>query len=145
MSQSRLPRHLRLAPLDPDADVAHLHARYGSSRPPLVLAVGAALVVASFLGWVVWAGLGQADRELRWSTTGFDNSSSTSVIVEFDVFLPAGADVVCVVRALDDNGVEVGRADVPVVADGTDVHVVYALPVTARPSSALADSCRLGG
>lgn len=142
MSQPRLPRHLRAVPLGADADVAYLQARYGSSRPPLVLAIAAAIVVASFLGWVVWAGLGQADREVRWSTTGFDNASQTSVVIEFDVFKPADTAVVCVVRALDDKGVEVGRAEVPVEADRADVHVVYALPVTARPSSALVDSCR---
>lgn len=142
MSQSRLPRHLRVAPLGPDADIAYLQARYGNPRLPLALAVALALVVVSFVGWVVWAGLGQADRDLRWSTTRFSDASATSVTVEFDVFKPVGTDVVCVVRALDAKGVEVGRAEVPVEADRSDVHVVYALPVTARPSTALADSCR---
>ncbi len=101
-----------------------------------------ALVVLPFLGWVVWAGLLQADRDLSWNTTGFGDVSETSVVVEFDVFLPAGSGATCTVRALDRRGVEVGRAQVPVTSDTPDTHVVYALPVTARPSSAFVDDCR---
>jgi hypothetical protein len=122
--------------------VAHLQDRYGATRLPPALTVAIGVVVVTFVGWVIWAGLGQANQDLRWTTTGFSDVSATSVTVEFDVLKPAGTDVVCVVRALDDHGVEVGRAEVPVASDGSDVHVVYALPVTARPSSALADSCR---
>jgi hypothetical protein len=100
------------------------------------------LVVLPFVGWVVWAGLVQADQNLTWSTTGFRDVTDTSVIVEFDVFLPPGSEVLCTVRALDRRGLEVGRAEAPVTSDNADTHVVYALPVTARPSSAFVDSCR---
>jgi hypothetical protein len=107
-----------------------------------VVGIVIALVALPFLGWVVWAGLLQADQDLRWSTTGFRDASDTSVVVEFDVFLQAGSEVTCTVRALDRRGVEVGRAEVPVTSATQDTHVVYALPVTARPSSALVEICR---
>lgn len=101
-----------------------------------------AFVVLPFLGWVVWAGLLQADQDVSWSTTGFGDVTETSVTVEFDVYLPSGSEVTCTVRALDSRAVEVGRAQVPVTSNSANTHVVYALPVTARPSSAFVDSCR---
>ncbi len=138
----RIPRHLRGVALSPDVDLDHLQQRYGTGRSPLAIGLVVGLVVLPFLGWVVWAGLLQADQDLTWSTTGFADESDSSVVVEFDVFLPAGSAVTCTVRALDRRGVEVGRAEVPVTSDSSDTHVVYALPVTARPSSAFVDSCR---
>lgn len=109
--------------------------------------VVAALVVVPFLGWVVWAGLQQADQEVRWETVSFDSgpegSAPSSVQINFDVFFPAGTSLECTVRALDADGVEVGRADVPVNAAGTSATVDYALQVTARPSSAFVQTCRL--
>lgn len=145
MSATQLPRHLRLAPLGPDADADadYLRARYGASGPSPLLLAALALLAASFVGWVVWAGLGQADRDVRWATTGFSGMTGTSVTVEFDVFKPADAKVVCLVRALDAKGVEVGRANVPVASPEPEVHVNYALPVTARASTALVDLCRI--
>ena len=103
----------------------------------------AALVVVPFLGWVIWAGFEQANPELRWQTVRFAHISDESVTVTFDVFTPPGASVECTVRATDARGVEVGRAQVPVQPDGTSATVVYALPVTARPSSAFVEGCRL--
>lgn len=128
--------------LPPDVDLAHLEERYGAGRSPLALGIVVALVALPFLGWVVWAGLLQAEQDLRWSTTGFRDATDTSVVIEFDVFLPAGSEVTCTVRALDRRGVEVGRAEVPVTSDSSDTRVVYALQVTARPSSALVETCR---
>jgi hypothetical protein len=128
--------------LSPDVDLAFLEERYGTGRSVLAIGILTALVVLPFLGWVVWAGLLQADEDLRWNTTGFRDATDTSVVIEFDVFLPAGSEVTCTVRALDRRGVEVGRAEVPVTSDSSDTRVVYALQVTARPSSALVETCR---
>jgi hypothetical protein len=101
-----------------------------------------ALLAVPFVAWVVWAGLLQGDQDVRWNTTGFRDVTDTSVLVDFDVFLPAGTTVTCTVRALDQRGIEVGRAEVPVRSSTGDTGVVYPLAVTARPSSAFVESCR---
>jgi len=143
-SAASVPRHLRGVALPPDADIARLRARYGTDSSRLGLALVASLVIVPFLCWVVWAGVQRADQDLRWESVSFDNSSSTSVTITYDVFFPADADTVtCTLRALDADGVEVGRAQVPVEAGGASTGVVYALPVTARPSSAFVETCRL--
>jgi hypothetical protein len=125
-----------------DADLDHLRTRYGTRSTGWGVWLAIVIVTVPFVTWVVWAGIVQGDQELRWSTTSFRDATDTSVVVDFDVFAQAGSDVTCTVRALDDRGVEVGRAQVPVRADESSVNVVYALAVTARPSSAFVESCR---
>ncbi|MEO8106769.1 MAG: DUF4307 domain-containing protein [Actinomycetes bacterium] len=138
----RLPRHLRSMQLPEGADLGHLQTRYGAGQPRWGVPVAIALVALPFVAWVVWAGLLQGDQEIRWNTSGFREPSPTNVIVDFDVFLPAGTTVTCTVRALDQRGLEVGRAEVPVTSATSDVSVVYPLAVTALPSSAFVESCR---
>ena len=108
-----------------------------------MLVIAVVLVAVPFIGWVVWAGVQQSDQDVRWSTTGFRDVSDTSVTVDFDVFLPPDTRALCTVRALDAHGLEVGRAEVPVRTTSDNVAVVYALAVTARPTSAFVDTCRL--
>ena len=126
--------------------LARLEERYGPARrTPVALLVALAVSVAAFLGWVVWAAVQQAGQDVRWRTVGYSDVGDTSVTVEFDVFKPSGTDVTCLVRALDFDSVEVGRAEVPVSAQPSDVHVVYVLAVTARPNTAEVVSCSTGG
>jgi hypothetical protein len=103
-----------------------------------------ALVIVPFIAWVIWAGYEQAHQDLHWQTIGFSDISDESVTLRFEVFLSAGSSAQCTVRALDADGVEVGRAQVPVHSEGTTASVVYALPVTARPSNAFVETCVAG-
>lgn len=121
-----------------------LRRRYGSGgRPSIPLIIVLTSSAALFVGWVLWAAVGQADQPVRWSTVGYSDLSDTSVTVSFDVFKPANAEVSCVVSALDVSNTEVGRATVPVTSDLSDVHVVYALLVTSRPTAAEVTACQL--
>ena len=63
--------------------------------------------------------------------------------VEFEVFKPQDEDVVCIVRALDINSKEVGRAEVLVSTPQSDVNITYDLQVTERPNTAEVLDCRL--
>jgi hypothetical protein len=104
--------------------------------------VAGVLLLVPFLAWVVWAGLAQADRDLRWETAGFGDITDQSITVRFTVYLPPGSAAVCTVRAMDSDGVEVGRAQVPVESSDRAASVVYALPVTERASTAFVESCQ---
>lgn len=138
MSQSPTPAY----PSPTPEQQARLAERYGPGRrTPVGLLVSLGILVAAFLGWVVWAGLQQADQDVRWRTVGYRDATDTSVVVEFDVFSRPGSDVSCLLRALDQEGNEVGYADVPVTLDNADAHVVYTLPVTSRPISAEVVRC----
>lgn len=128
-------------PLTPEQQ-ARLRERYGAARrPPVGLLAALVVLVVAFLGWVVWAALQAADADVRWRTIGYTDVSDTSVTVSFDVFKDAGTSVSCLVRALDAKSNEVGRAEVPIDRGRSDVHVVYTLPVTERPTAAEVTSC----
>ena len=130
-------------PLTP-AQQELLRHRYGArGRPSTALILVVVGLAAIFVGWVLWAALAQADRPVRWRTVGYTDVSDNSVTVEFDVFKPADRSVSCTVRALDVRSTEVGRATVAVTAAQADVHVVYALPVTSRPTAAEVTDCQL--
>jgi hypothetical protein len=142
-STDQLPRHLRGVALPPTATADALRARYGTDRRrrgPLIVAV---LVLVPFVTWVLWAAFAQADRDLRWETVGFGDVTAESITVRFTVYLPPEASAVCTVRAMNAKGVEVGRAQVPVESAGRATSVVYALPVTERPSTAFVETCQL--
>ncbi len=138
-----MPGHLRNVALDDTVDVGYLQDRYGRRRGRAAVIIAAILVGAPFLSWVLWAGYLQGHPDVTWTTTGFSDISSKSVTVSFDVSKPESRGADCLVRALDDQGIEVGRAEVPVQDPNGNVHVDYALAVTARPSSAFVASCEL--
>ena len=71
------------------ADIDLLRARYGADRSRAGGGLVASLVIVPFLCWVVWAGVQRADQDLRWESVSFDDTSSTSVKITYDVFFPA--------------------------------------------------------
>ena len=81
--------------------------RYGEDRPQwhrtLARVLTAALALVA-LGWVVWAGLGLAQRDVRWQDVGFDVQDATTVDVTFEVTVYAdegAARVTCTIEALE--------------------------------------------
>ena len=91
--------------------------RYG--RPPsrarrLAGLGGLALLAAVGLAWVVWAGLGQADADVRWTDLGYQVIDNSRVSVTYDVGKDPGATAVCSLRALDRNKSAVGIAEVTI-------------------------------
>lgn len=96
----------------------------------------AALGVAIALAWVVWAGLGQAHADVRWSEVGFVIHGNTSVDLTYDVGKDPSATAVCTLRALDRHKTAVGVAQVTVgptkqrVTRRTDTIRTSAEPVT---------------
>ena len=89
--------------------------RYGTPVSPrrrrTRLAVGAVAALLA-LGWVVWAGLGQAGADVRASDVGFRVVSDQQVDVTYDVGKDPGRTAVCTLQALDRGKGTVGLAKV---------------------------------
>ena len=88
--------------------------RYGGDdrRPPKLLVAGLVVLATAFVGWVVWAALGAADRDPGGEVSGFRVVSAERIDVR--VRLAAGSDgrLGCTVRALDRTREVVGVAAV---------------------------------
>ncbi|MBM0274740.1 DUF4307 domain-containing protein [Micromonospora tarensis] len=65
----------------------------------------------------------------------YTDITDKQVLVDFRVTVPPGGSAVCVLRARDRSGAEVGRAQLTVTADPGDRHVTtrHRLATTARP------------
>jgi hypothetical protein len=90
--------------------------RYGTpsqGRRRAVVAVSA-LLAAAGLAWVVWAGLGQADADVRWTDLGFRIVDDSRVTVTYNVGKDPAATAVCELRALDRTKSTVGIARVTI-------------------------------
>jgi hypothetical protein len=91
--------------------------RYGDVRPPwhrVAARTAAGVVLVGGLAWVVWAGLAQADRDVRWDDVGFSISGSSAVDVTFDVIKDPDTTAVCRLEALNRQFAVVGVVDVEV-------------------------------
>ncbi|GAA4357245.1 DUF4307 domain-containing protein [Angustibacter luteus] len=119
--------------------------RYGPAPSPGRRRAGlvvAALAVLVALAWVVWAGLGQASADVRWSDVGFVIRGDTSVDVTYDVGKDKAATVVCTLKALDRNKTAVGIAQVTVgPADAKVTRRTDAVRTSAQAVTGVVDRC----
>ena len=137
-----------------DPTVPHDHAdpaaprrpaeRYGD-RPPLprpVVLVAVGLLAAVFVGWVVWAGLGAADRDVRWKDVGYRVVDDTEVEVTFDVIKDPDASARCTLHALSSSFATVGitTADVGPAAAET-VRSSATVRTQERAVTGVVDGC----
>ena len=121
--------------------------RYGDVRPPwhrLTARALAGAVVLAGLAWVVWAGLHQADRDVRWDDVGFSVSGPTGVDVTFDVIKDPDATAVCRLEALNAQYAVVGVAEVEVgPAPDRVVRRTEQVRTQERPVTGLVKTCSL--
>jgi hypothetical protein len=85
--------------------------RYGrapSRARRLALLAGIGLLAVLGLAWVVWAGLGQASADVRWTDLGYRVIDDSRVTVTYDVGKDPGATAVCSLRAIDQYKSAVG-------------------------------------
>ncbi|HKG50661.1 MAG TPA: DUF4307 domain-containing protein [Actinomycetales bacterium] len=90
--------------------------RYGTPSAARRLAVVVASVVLAVAGlaWVIWAGLGQASADVRWTDVGFQIVDNSRVTVTYDVGKDPAATAVCSLQALDQGKSTVGIARVTI-------------------------------
>lgn len=121
--------------------------RYGDVRPPWHRAVArllAAAVVVAGLGWVVWAGLHHANRDVRWDEVGFSVVDDSRLDLTFDVIKDPEASATCRLEALNVAYAVVGVAQVEVgPADGRTSRLSAPITTQERAVSAVVKHCEL--
>ena len=94
---------------------APLHERYGTPASPRRRRAWLALAAVAPIGalaWVVWAGVGQARADVRWSDVGFRVVDNQSVDVTYDVGKDPSSTAICTLQAFDRDKGTVGLAQV---------------------------------
>jgi hypothetical protein len=131
---------------DPARAVTRPPDRYGDDRQSVgrrrvVRIVVGVLAVAAVTWWVVVA-LARSTPDVTYDLLGFDHVTDTSLDVRFRIERQRDLPVVCVLRARDRSGAEVGVASVTIPAsDGDRVELVSTVRTTRRPVSAEIGSC----
>ena len=89
----------------------HLTERYGARSPMRRRAViaGAALVVAAFAGWLVWATLFQATPAVESEQVGYEVIDDNHASAVVDVSLGDGVVASCTLRAVAEDHSTVGE------------------------------------
>jgi hypothetical protein len=138
-------------PTDPDSprrpDAPRRPAdRYGD-RPPRsrrAVVVTLAPLAAAFMAWVVWAGLGAADRDVRWTDVGFRVVGDDRVEVTFDVVKDPDVSARCTVTALSAGYATVGIATVDVgPAPDRAVRTSTTVRTQERAVTGVVDECQV--
>jgi len=110
----------------------------GTTRWWVVGALGCLTAV----GVIVWWGITSTTGSVRPEVTGYEVTSDTSVVVEYDLHRPADVAVVCRISALDSGHNRVGTVEGAVGAQGpTSVHRVVSLRTSVRAVTGVVDSC----
>jgi hypothetical protein len=119
--------------------------RYGRPSTPRRRRLARVAVVALGVvgvAVVVWIGLGQAGKPVRWDEVGFSVDGPTSTDLTFDVTKDPDATVLCRVQALSARFAEVGVQTVEVGPAGTRTQrVTTTIPTAEEAVSAVVVTC----
>lgn len=119
--------------------------RYGDVRPPWHRHAARAAAVAgttAAMAWVVWAGIGSADRDVRWSDVGFEVTGPSQVVVTFDVVKDPGTTATCRLEAMNARFAVIGVAEVKVAeADERAVRLARPVATQERAVTGVVKSC----
>lgn len=118
--------------------------RYGvsSTYRRITTAVLLGLVVAAFLGWVVWAALNHASADAGARVRSYNVVSAHKVTVRLDVHRPQNEAVVCTLTARAEDHTVVGEqiVRVPPGEEG-DLTVTTAITTDREATTAVVSGC----
>jgi hypothetical protein len=131
-----------MAPSAPSRPPGRYDDRGGRLRPGLVAVV--VVVVAAFVGWVLWAALGAATPDVRSELRGFEVRSATRVTADLQIVADARRPVTCTVQAEDRNRDPVGiaRTTLPAGEDATR-RATVGIRTRSRAVTVVISGCRL--
>ena len=113
-----------------------MRARYGMDRSTWRTTALVILVVALFLGAIAWVTTNMGREAAQYRLLTWDVTSPTTVDVEFEVRNPTSEPAYCVIRAQDENHIDLGYSVVSVEPVSDYTRVPYEL-VTLAPAFAV--------
>lgn len=124
-----------------------LDVRYGRLPAPgrrRVRRVVGTVALTAALGWVVWAGLGQAGADVRFNDVGYRIVDVGAIDVTYDVNKDPHRTAVCTLQAYDRDKAVVGFVEVRVgPSPERVVRDIATVRTASRPSSAAVQTCTL--
>lgn len=122
-----------------------MQKRYGLDRRPIGRWIGAALLTLAFVAALVWVAVALSGHTVQSRLIAWDDVAADRVNVTIEISRPAADEVTCVIRAQDENRIDVGYATLVVPAGEARVITTYALRTLAPAYTAELLGCGTDG
>jgi hypothetical protein len=122
-----------------------MQERYGLGRKPVGRRIGVTVIVVAFVGALAFETLGLTQNPVQSRLIAWDDVAPDRVDMTIQVRRPETDEVMCVLRAQDENRIDVGYAEVVIAAGEPQVLLDYSLRTIAPAYTAELLGCAAGG
>lgn len=122
-----------------------MRERYGLDRRPIGTWLAAGALIAAFVGVLAMLTLRLNTNPVEYRLVAWEIVSPERVDVTFSVNRPADAEVVCVLRAQDENRIDLGYATVTIPPGSSDELIDYPLRTLAPAFTVELLGCSVDG
>jgi len=122
-----------------------MQARYGMDRRPIGTWIAATVLVIAFVGALAFVAVGVTGNPIEFRLVSWSVAGPDRVDITFSVNRPADADVTCVLRAQDDNRIDLGYAVAEIPAGRTDELITYPMRTVAPAFTVELLGCSVDG
>lgn len=117
----------------------HIQQRYGYKKPTLIPRLISVVLIGVTVAGATFIFLKSKDKNVDAQLKSFVVNSDTSVLVNWEIARPANTTVYCVIRAQNDQRVDVGYATVTVEKPGNLTKVNFSYALTTESKAVLAE------
>ena len=121
-----------------------MQERYGLNRRPIGRWIATTALALAFVGALIYVTIGLTRDPLETRLVTWSVISPERVDLTFQVRKPAGSEVTCVLRAQDENRIDVGYATLTVPAPTEDTVIPYRLRTLAPAATVEVLGCASG-
>ena len=118
-----------------------MQERYGFNKKRTARNVGTGVIITAFLGIIVFVTISMAQNNVQFRLLSWNDLLPDRVDVTFEVRKPADLAVVCVVRAQDQNRIDVGYVELEIPEGSNYEQITYQLRTLAPAYTAELLTC----
>ena len=122
-----------------------MRERYGLDRRPVGRRIAVGVILAAFVGAMVFVYVGVSGNPVESRLVAWDDVAPDRVDITISVNRPADAEVTCVLRAQDENRIDVGYATVVLPPGEATVLLDYSMRTLAPAYTAELLGCSIDG
>lgn len=133
------------SPFSRDQLSPEMQARYGMDRRPIGTWIASAVLVIAFIAALVFVAVGVTGNPIEFRLVAWSVAGPDRVDVTFAVNRPADAAVTCVLRAQDENRIDLAYVVTEIPAGSADELVTYPMRTLAPAFAVELLGCSVDG
>jgi hypothetical protein len=133
------------SPFSRDQLSPEMRARYGMDRRPIGTWIAATVLIVAFVGALAFVAVGVTGNPIEFRLVSWKVIGPDRVDVTFSVSRPADSTVTCIIRAQDENRIDLGYAVTEIPAGTTGELITYPLRTLAPAFAVELLGCSVDG